>query len=113
MDGEEIDCAKAIDGHPKVKTWVRSLDSQPKAAFWLHTSKGKFYPDFVVELKDGRILLFEYKGAHLLADPDTQEKGNVGALWASRSGERCLFLMAVKRDEAGRGVWDQIEAILR
>ena len=113
MDSEEeTACAKAIDSHPKVQTWVRNLDSQPKAAFWLATSKGKFYPDFVAKLEDGRILVIEYKGAHLIADPATQEKAVVGETWARETDGACLFLMAVKKDEQGRGVWEQLQAVL-
>lgn len=113
MDSEEeTTCAKAIDSHPKVRTWIRNLDSQPKAAFWLATSKGKFYPDFVAKLEDGRILVIEYKGAHLLADPATQEKTVIGEAWAKATNGACLFLMAVKKDEQGRGVWEQLQASL-
>lgn len=60
--GEEWRCALAIDEHAQVKRWVRNLDSDPVAGFWLPTSSGRFYPDFVCELTDGRILVVEYKG---------------------------------------------------
>lgn len=48
--GEEWRCALAIDEHPKVRRWVRNLDSDPVAGFWLPVSTGRFYPDFVCEL---------------------------------------------------------------
>ncbi len=53
-DTEEFRCAVMIDSHPKVKHWVRNLERDIQGAFWLPTSYGKFFPDFVCELKDGR-----------------------------------------------------------
>lgn len=55
MNNEEAKCAFLIDQNPSVKFWVRSLERQVKYAFWLPTSTDKFYPDFVVQLIDGRL----------------------------------------------------------
>ena len=44
-------------------------------------------------LTDGRILLVEYKGKHLLSNDDTKEKRNIGELWAEKSNGRGLFLL--------------------
>ena len=90
--GEEFRCAQAIDLHPAVKTWVRNVDRQA-GSFWLPTSTDRFYPDFVVWLNDGRILLVEYKGQHLLSSDDTKEKRNVGALWAEKSDGMGAFML--------------------
>ncbi len=109
--GEEYDCARALDMHPKVKWWIRNVDRQD-GSFWLPLHDGKFYPDFVAQLEDGRILVIEYKGAHLVGSPDTEEKQNIGELWAETSDGRCLFLMAVKEDEKGRTVDKQISAVI-
>jgi type III restriction enzyme len=65
-------------------------------SFRLQTSKYRFYPDFLCQLVDGRVLAVEYKGAHLWAD--AEEKRAVGAVWASRSGGRCLFVMPTEGD---------------
>jgi type III restriction enzyme len=69
------------------------LERRPESSFWLQTSTDKFYPDFVALLKDGRILVVEYKGEHLWGAPDAQEKLAVGELWADRSNGACLFAM--------------------
>lgn len=87
---EEFQCAQFIDSLPEVAFWVRNL-SRKKTSFRLQTSKDWFYPDFVCQLKDGRILVVEYKGTHLMAD--AAEKRAVGAVWASLSGGRCLYVM--------------------
>jgi type III restriction enzyme len=86
----EMRCAEFLDGLPEVETWVRNL-SRRATSFRLQTSKDWFYPDFVCLLKDGRILVVEYKGDHLW--DDTQEKRDVGAVWESRSDGKCIFVM--------------------
>ncbi len=105
---EEFICAQAIDAHPKVKRWVRNIERQEKSSFWLPTSTDYFYPDFVAELEDGRVLAVEYKGEPYRTNDDSREKKQVGHQWEKSSGGRCLFLMAVARDEQGRDVRQQI-----
>ncbi len=108
--GEECDCAVALEAQSGVKTWVRNLSLQPDASFWLQTSTDRFYPDFVAETLDGRLLVVEYKGRDYATNDDSREKKLLGEVWASKSNGRALFLMAVKKDEHGRGVHDQIKA---
>lgn len=105
---EEFLCAQAIDAHPKVKQWVRNIDRQEKFSFWLPTATDYFYPDFVAELADERILVVEYKGEPYKTNDDSREKKQVGSQWEKSSGGRCLFLFAVAEDEAGRSVFQQI-----
>ncbi len=107
-EGEEFECARALDMQPAVKYWVRNLDSQPHAAFRLPLAHGWFYPDFVALLEDGRIMVVEYKGAHLSEKTSEKQKANVGALWEARSHGKALFLMAEKEKD-GVGVFDQIK----
>lgn len=106
--GEECECAEALDAQSGIKTWVRNLALQPEASFWLQTSTDRFYPDFVAETLDGRLLVVEYKGKDYVTNDDSKEKKMLGEVWASKSNGKGLFLMAVKRDERGRGVHDQI-----
>jgi type III restriction enzyme len=110
--GEEFECAKMIDNLPEVKHWVRNLASQPETAFWLPTSTGRFYPDFIAELHNGRIFVIEYKGSHLADTQDTKEKKNIGALWAAKSGGKGLFLMAERVDSKGRDIRSQSHAVI-
>jgi len=107
--GEEYECAVALDMTHEVESWVRNVDRQT-GSFSLPTSKDKFYPDFVAKLSDGRILVVEYKGAHLAGADDAQEKQNIGALWEAKSSGKALFLMALKVDDQGRNVGRQIQA---
>ena len=112
--GEEWRCALALalDQHAQVRRWVRNLDSDPVAGFWLPTSAGRFYPDFVCELHDGRLLVAEYKGDHIKDAPKEIEKAQVGAVWAERSSGRAVFAMLYKLSR-GLGVAQQIDAALR
>lgn len=94
-DGEELECAKVLDSLRAVKYWIRNVPRHP-GAFWLPTASGRFYPDFVGKLSDGRIFVVEYKGAHLADAADTDEKRAIGALWERVSGGKGLFLLAEK-----------------
>ena len=105
---EEFVCAQALDAHPRVKQWVRNIERQEKFSFWLPTSTDYFYPDFVAELDDGRVLAVEYKGEPYKTNDDSREKNQVGHQWEKTSGGRCLYLMAVAKDEQGRDVRKQI-----
>lgn len=108
--GEEYECAFVLDSLKQVKYWVRNLSGQPRAAFWLPTSTDRFYPDFVALLADDRLLVVEYKGAAYVSNDDSKEKRQIGELWEKKSDGKGLFLMAEKKDELGRGMFDQIVA---
>jgi type III restriction enzyme len=92
---EEFECAQFLDDLPQVRFWVRNLARQA-TSFRLQTSKDWFYPDFLCQLLDGRVLVVEYKGEHLFAD--AEEKRAVGAVWEGRSGGKCLFVMPEGKD---------------
>lgn len=107
-EGEEFECAQAIDRNSFVKCWVRNL-SRRDNSFRLPTSTDYFYPDFVALLNDGRTLVVEYKGKPYETNDDSKEKLNIGELWEKKSKDKGLFLFAVKRDGKGRDVYKQIE----
>ena len=107
-DGEEFQCAQAIDRNMAVRCWVRNL-SKSENSFRLPTSTDYFYPDFVVLLDDGRILVVEYKGKPYETNDDSKEKINIGELWESKSSGKGLFLFTVRRDAKGRDVYKQVE----
>jgi type III restriction enzyme len=90
---EEFRCAMHIDQLKEVQWWVRNVERQPVHSFWLQTSTDKFYPDFVCKLKNGKVLVIEYKGEGWADKRDTDEKERLGQLWADRSEGNCLFRM--------------------
>ncbi|MFJ7311555.1 hypothetical protein ACIQVE_02110 [Pseudomonas sp. NPDC098747] len=105
---EEYRCAMAIDAHLKVRHWVRNIERQQHCSFWLPTSTDYFYPHFVAELDDGRVLVVEYKGEPYKTNDDSKEKIQVGQQWEKSSNERCLFLFAIEVDDKGRDVFKQV-----
>lgn len=107
-DGEEFQCAQAIDSLPNVKFWLRNV-AKHLASLWLPTATGKFYPDFVAELTDGRLAIIEYKGALLAGGgvDDTNEKRAIGRLWEQKSAGKGVFLMVEKSLE-GRDMRTQL-----
>lgn len=111
MNSEEITCAQLIDANANVETWIRNVDRADNS-FWLPTCTDKFYPDFVVKLKDGTFAAVEYKGANLQSNDDSKEKNLVGELWANESGGLCKFLMATK-NSAGRSLQTQLREFLK
>ena len=107
---EELEAALAIDRCPDVRHWVRNIPRQPIYSLHLPTSEGEFYPDFVAELRDGTVVVAEYKGAHLEAYD--QEKKNIGELWEESNQDKGLFVWLRKKDEQGRGVANQLAAAI-
>jgi type III restriction enzyme len=109
----ETACAIEIDQLDEVQYWVRNLALQPQYSFWLPTATDRFYPDFVALLRDGRILVVEYKGGHLFTDDDSREKRDIGAVWAAASEGKCVFAMVTEPKLAGVSVSAQLRAALR
>ena len=109
-EGEEFECAKALDREEAVKHWVRNLEQLPEFAFWLPTATDYFYPDFVADLKDGRLLVVEYKGDAYATNDDSREKRLVGERWAQTTGHR--FVM-VEKYLNGMDMTAQIRAAIR
>ena len=105
-DGEEFQCAEVIDSLSEVEYWLRNV-ARHSNSFWLPTATDKFYPDFIILLKDGRLLVVEYKGAHIAEGSDTVEKRTIGALWERESEGKCLFLV-VEREVEGLDMREQL-----
>ena len=76
------------------------------------TSKQRTYPDFVAKLKDGRLLVVEYKGGDRYTADSEKEKRMIGELWASKSKGRGIYLMAQLKDEKGNSVTEQLKAAI-
>lgn len=104
---EEFECAVQLDmlaqaGH--IRFWVRNLVNRGGGSFFLQKANGRFYPDFVCVLNDGKVLIVEYKGAH--GWTDAQDDRDIGDLWAEMSGGKCRFVMVRDRQ------WQQINSML-
>lgn len=104
---EEFSCALALDMMEEVEFWVRNLVHSTQ--FSIPTAKGRHYPDFVAKLKDGRLLVVEYKGGDRVSNDDSKAKAQMGHLWQKASKRKGIYLMAVKKDETGRDVHEQVK----
>jgi type III restriction enzyme len=93
LSGDEFQCAWSLDSLAEVDVWVRNVAKHPDS-FWLPRVGGRFYPDFVARLNDGRVFVVEYKGDHLVGAPEAREKDRIGKLWANTTGN--VFLMVRK-----------------
>ena len=94
-NGEEFDCAVHLDRVEQVGYWIRNVESK-KTSFWLQLPHQKFYPDFVAMLRDGRILVVEYKGGHLYEGE--ADKRYIGNAWADAMNGKGLFCMPTQRN---------------
>lgn len=104
---EEEVCAREIDCLPEVKYWVRNVDRHPNS-YRFQTSTDYFYPDFIMQLNDGRLYIVEYKGAGFYSMDDSKEKNNIGKLWQEKSNGKCLFKMVSDEKYIGKSIKAQI-----
>lgn len=91
---EEFECAVWLDikaQQGQIEFWVRNLVRKEGCSFFLQKADGRFYPDFLCQLKDGKVLVVEYKGAN--GWTDAADDRLIGGLWAELSGGRCRFVM--------------------
>jgi Type III restriction enzyme, res subunit len=91
----ELLAAQTIDKHPRVKRWVRN--PAQSSGFALprrpHNNKRWYYPDFVVELTDGPLVLIEVKGSHIIDTLDAADKRDAGMLWAQVTGHGFIVMV--------------------
>jgi type III restriction enzyme len=105
---EEFECAVHLDilaQKGEIEFWVRNLVRKESCSFFLQKADGRFYPDFLCQLKNGKILVVEYKGGN--AWGDAKDDRLIGGLWAELSGERCHFVMLKNKE------WEVIDAAIK
>ena len=110
--GEEFECAKAIDMSPHVRHWIRNVDRQ-RNAYALPLRAGRnFYPDFVVELDNGKTLIVEYKGAFLLKEAEAKRR--VGEKLQKASKGKCFFAMPTREEgQTAADIYRQVNAAIK
>lgn len=103
----------------RIITQIAGLDN---VVFWhRNLSKGRgfvingfinHYPDFIVKLKNGKIVLLETKGGHL-DNIDSQDKIKLGNVWANKAGENYRYYMVFenKRLENAKSIEEIIDII--
>lgn len=104
---EEFECAAWLDIEAqkgRLQYWVRNLARREGASFFLQKATGRFYPDFVCKLNDGKFLVVEYKGAN--GWTDAADDRLIGGLWARLSSDACRFIMIKDKQ------WSLIDPLL-
>ena len=104
---EEFECAVWLDVEAqkgRLQSWVRNLARREGASFFLQKATGRFYPDFVCKLNDGKFLVVEYKGAN--GWTDAEDDRLIGGLWDRLSGDTCRFIMVKEKQ------WSLIDPLL-
>ena len=98
---------------PSVLWWHRIMDRVP-TAFRLNAYLNH-YPDFLVRMKSGKILLVETKGEHL-DGTDSMAKLKIGRAWQHQCGGQYRYFMVFEeRDVPAEGAYtkDQFAEVLK
>lgn len=79
-----------------VKWWHRNISRKGFAINGAVTD----YPDLMVMLTDGKILMIETKGDHL-DNPESKAKAATGSEWASQAGRLYKYYMVFQSKDPG------------
>ena len=89
INGFEYDVIKEVSNLDNVVFWHRNPDRTN--GFGINGFINH-YPDFIVALKSGRIVLLETKGGDR-DNSDSRRKLELGTLWANRAGDKYRYYM--------------------
>ena len=89
INGFEYDVIKEVSNLDNVVFWHRNPDRTN--GFGINGFINH-YPDFIVLLKSGRIILLETKGGDR-DNSDSRRKLELGMLWANRAGDKYRYYM--------------------
>ena len=72
--------------------------------FCLNGFSNNHYPDFIVILKSGHVILIETKGRHL-DNSDSRSKIKLGRTWANKAGSKYRYFMVYEGENPPEGSW--------
>lgn len=87
MNGFELDVISSIAALENVHWWYRNDEKLKKNVSFYLNGFVNYYPDFIVRLKSGKILLIESKGGHLDKD-EIKRKIELAQLWQASAGRQ-------------------------
>ena len=96
MNNGEHDLIDAVVGLDNVKWWHRIID---RKGFRLNGFINH-YPDFMVMMKSGKLVLIEFKGDDR-DNSDSERKLKLGRLWQAQAGPNYRYFMVFKNREFG------------
>ena len=110
MNGYERKVVWALSELPNVKWWHRNI---ARREFRIN-GPVYAYPDLIVMLQSGRILMVETKGDYL--EDESREKARIGDLWAQAAGDKYAYFMVFESKQpeyAGAYSQERFMEILR
>ena len=96
MNNGERDLIDTIVGLDNVKWWHRIIE---RKGFFLNGFI-HHYPDFMVMMKSGKLVLIEYKGDDR-DNSDSERKLKLGRWWQAQAGPNYRYFMVFKNREFG------------
>lgn len=96
MNNGEHDLIDAVVSLKNVKWWHRIID---RKGFRLNGFINH-YPDFMVMMQSGKLVLIEYKGDER-DNSDSERKLKLGRLWQAQAGPNYRYFMVFKNREFG------------
>ena len=96
MNNGERDLIDAVVGLENVKWWHRIIE---RKGFFLNGFI-HHYPDFMVMMKSGKLVLIEYKGDDR-DNSDSERKLKLGRWWQAQAGANYRYFMVFKNREFG------------
>jgi type III restriction enzyme len=89
MNGFEERVINEIGNMTNIVFWTRNIE---RKGFRINGFVNH-YPDFIIQTKSGKTIILETKGDHL----DAEQKIRLGALWASKAGNKYRYFMVYER----------------
>lgn len=110
MNGFEKQMAMALTGMSNVVWWHRNIEN---TGFCINGFINH-YPDFIVRMSSGKIIVIETKGDHL-DNRESEQKLKLGRIWQNKAGERYRYYMVFQNREkpvAGAYPFDEFTGLL-
>lgn len=102
-DSFEFGVIRQIAELDNVLCWHRNQERGK--GFGLNGFSNNHYPDFIVLLKSGHVILIETKGRHL-DNPDSKSKIMLGRAWADKAGSKYRYFMVYEGENPPEGSWN-------
>lgn len=80
-----------LEGSRNVKWWFKNGESDPRYFAVLRTDGAAFYPDFIVQCKDGKICIFDTKSGMTAKDAKERAEGLQEYISEQRQKSRKIF----------------------
>ncbi len=94
MDGFELQVINVIAGMDNIRWWHRIID---RKGFRIN-GYINHYPDFMVMMKSGKLVMVEAKGDYLDGG-NSKERLELGRLWQSQAGRMYRYFMVFKNKD--------------